>query len=98
MVTIGMNYQVLPGKEEVFERAFARVLDAMRSIAGHTASYLYKEVNQNGSYLILSEWSDKAAFDGFVRSEAFAKVTNWGKEQVLASRPKHQVYSGEALH
>jgi len=93
MVTVGMNYLVLPGKEEIFERAFKKVLDVMHQMPGHTQSQLYKEVEKPNSYLIISEWNDKNAFDGFVRSEAFAKVTNWGKEQILAGRPKHQVYT-----
>jgi heme-degrading monooxygenase HmoA len=92
MVTIGMNYKVLAGKEAVFERAFQQVLDTMKQSAGHTASSLYLEVGTPGSYLIVSDWNDKEAFDGFVKSEAFAKVTNWGKEQILAGRPKHTVY------
>jgi len=92
MVTIGMNYQVLPGKEEVFEKAFGAVLNVMKDSPGHTTSFLYKDVNNANSYLIVSEWNDQAAFQGFIKSEAFAKVTNWGKEQILAGRPKHQVY------
>jgi heme-degrading monooxygenase HmoA len=64
----------------------------MQGMAGHSASFLYKEVQKQDSYLILSVWTDKNAFDAFVASEAFAKVTNWGKEQVLSCRPKHQVF------
>lgn len=93
MVTVGMNYDVLPGKEEVFERAFKSVLGVMKESPGHTASHLYKDVDKANSYLIISDWNDKAAFDGFIKSEAFGKVTNWGKEQILAGRPKHQVYT-----
>ncbi len=93
MVTIGMNYRVLPGKEVIFETAFKRVLDTMQQMPGHTESHLYKDVAAENSYLILSDWNDKGAFDTFVRSEAFAKVTNWGKEQILADRPKHQVFT-----
>lgn len=93
MVTIGMNYQVLPGKEPVFERAFNQVLEAMKGMPGHTHSNLYRDVAANNSYLIMSDWNDKAAFDAFIKSEAFAKVTNWGKEQILAGRPKHQVFT-----
>ena len=93
MVTIGMNYRVLPGKEGVFERAFEGVLDTMRTMPGHTKTNLFKDIKEPNSYLILSDWNDKAAFDTFIRSEAFAKVTNWGKEQILAGRPKHQVYT-----
>ena len=56
------------------------------------SSKLYKEVGSPQSYLIVSEWNDEAAFNAFIRSEAFAKVTNWGKEQILSGRPKHQIY------
>ena len=98
MVTIGMNYNVLSGKELVFEKAFAQVLDTMKQDPGHTRSFLYRDVSAPGSYLIMSEWSDKAAFDKFIRSEAFARVTNWGKEQILAGRPQHQVYAASSLH
>ena len=92
MVTIGMNYKVLPDKGDVFKRAFKQVLDVMGAMDGHTHSYLYQEVDEPTSYLIVSEWNDQSAFDSFVKSDAFAKVTNWGKEQVLAGRPTHKVY------
>ena len=54
MVTIGMNYQVLPGKEEVFEKAFGAVLNVMKDSPGHTTSFLYKDGNNANSYLIVS--------------------------------------------
>lgn len=93
MVTVGMNYQVLPGKEEAFEKGFKGVITVMKDWTGHVASHLYKDVDKVNSYLIISEWNDKAAFDSFIKSEKFASVTNWGKEQILAGRPKHQVYT-----
>ena len=92
MVTIGMNYVVLPGKGEIFENAFKAVLTAMQSNPGHTGSHLFKDVENPQSYMILSDWNDKAAFDAFIQSDAFRKVANWGKEQILAGRPKHEVY------
>lgn len=95
MVTIGMNYQVLPGKEEVFERAFQAVLDVMDDSPGHTKSHLYKEVINAQSYLIVSEWNDESAFKTFIKSDGFAKVTSWGKDQILAGRPIHQVYQNQ---
>jgi len=93
MVTIGMNYKVIAGKEQIFERAFEQVLKTMDTIDGHSRSFLYCDVKDKLSYLIISEWSEKGAFDEFIRSEAFAKVTNWGKEQILTARPSHQVYN-----
>ena len=92
MITVGMNYEILEGKETIFEKAFVNVLEAMKTMEGHQCSFLYKDVNKPRSYLIISEWSDKNAFDAFIRSDRFAKVVNWGKEQILASRPQHQIY------
>jgi heme-degrading monooxygenase HmoA len=92
MVTIGMNYDVIPGKESLFEKAFESVLKAIEAAPGHTHSSLYLKKNQPNSYLILSEWNNEAAFKEFVASESFAKVTQWGKENILSGRPKHTVY------
>jgi heme-degrading monooxygenase HmoA len=92
MVTIGMNYRVLPGKEETFESAFRKVIHAMRSIAGHTGTKMYRDIDDAQSYVILSDWSDRAAFDGFIASDTFRAVANWGKENILAGRPTHTYY------
>lgn len=92
MITVGMNYKVLPGKEQIFEKAFRQVLTVMQQGEGHKESFLYKDVNDSGSYLIVSEWFDEKSFGEFIRSEAFAKVTQWGKEKILRERPKHRVY------
>jgi len=92
MVTIGMNYRVLPGKEQTFESAFRKVIHAMKGIAGHTNSKMYRDIDDPMTYVILSEWSDKGAFDAFIGSETFRNVANWGKEQILAGRPSHTYY------
>lgn len=92
MVTIGMNYTVLEGKNDVFERGFQAVLDAMKDDGGHRRSQLFRELGDPRKYLIVSEWASKEDFDRFVKSEAFARVTSWGKEQVLAERPQHRTY------
>ncbi|MEK6644904.1 MAG: antibiotic biosynthesis monooxygenase family protein [Planctomycetota bacterium] len=92
MVTIGMNYKVLPGKEENFETAFRAVIHAMRGITGHTQSKMFRDIDDAMSYVILSEWSDRGAFDAFIASETFRNVANWGKENILAGRPAHTYY------
>ena len=94
MVTIGMNYEVLSGKEDVFEAAFARVLEAIEAAEGHSRSRLYRGVGggPQADYLIVSRWDDEKAFDEFVASDAFKKVTNWGAENILAGRPSHTTY------
>ena len=95
MVTIGMNYEVLEGKEVVFEKAFARVLASLKGAPGHDSSRLYRDVQRQRSYAIHSTWSDEERFQAFIASEQFAKVTDWGKEQILAARPEHVVYRTE---
>jgi heme-degrading monooxygenase HmoA len=93
MVTIGMNYYVIPGKESVFEAAVANVVRTMQSVEGHAESHLYKEINdEDPAYLIVSRWENEDAFRAFIGSDAFKKVTNWGKENILSRRPSHTTY------
>ncbi|MCA9230221.1 MAG: antibiotic biosynthesis monooxygenase [Planctomycetales bacterium] len=92
MITVGMNYHVIEGKQQEFEEKFAGVIDALNAAEGHTSSTLWKDTADSASYLITSEWSDEQAFNNFIRSEAFRAVTNWGKEQILSGRPQHKIY------
>ncbi len=92
MITVGMNYMILPGKEKAFEDVFNAVLGAMNQMDGHKVSRLFRDVNESQRYLIISDWSDRHAFDSFIASEQFRKVANWGKEQILAGRPTHDYY------
>jgi heme-degrading monooxygenase HmoA len=92
MITVGMNYHVLPGKQQDFEQKFAGVVDALRAADGHQSSTLWRDVSDDASYLITSEWTEEQAFTDFIRSDEFRAVTNWGKEQILSGRPQHKVY------
>ncbi|MFQ5429686.1 MAG: antibiotic biosynthesis monooxygenase family protein [Phycisphaerae bacterium] len=92
MVTIGMNYKVLPDKDAVFQNAFRKVLKAMETIEGHSNSGMFRDIDDPQHYVILSEWSSRDAFDRFIASETFRNVVNWGKEQILAGRPSHTYY------
>jgi heme-degrading monooxygenase HmoA len=94
VVTIGMNYFVIAGKEQVFEDACASVVKAMREIDGHENSELYRRVGEDGDpvYLIVSRWQSEDAFKGFIASDQFKKVTNWGAENILSARPRHTTY------
>jgi heme-degrading monooxygenase HmoA len=92
MTTIGMHYDVVPGKEEEFEKGFLGVLEHLKTLPGHVESHLYEDVASVGSYVILSQWETKESFDAFLRSPEFAKVTSWGKAEMLRGRPRHKVY------
>ena len=92
MITVGMNYHVIEGKQQDFEDKFAGVIDALNAADGHTQSNLWKDVADGASYLITSEWTDEDAFKALISSDAFRAVTNWGKEQILSGRPQHKIY------
>ncbi len=92
MVTIGMNYGVLEGKDEIFTNAVAGVIEGMQSMDGHTDTRLFRDVQKPREYLIVSDWSSEEAFNAFLGSETFGKIKNWGKEQILAGRPSHTMY------
>ena len=93
MTTIGMNYDVIRGKEEEFEKGFLSTLEVMKGLPGHVESHLYAEVGSRGSYLILSQWARKEDFDSFLQSDAFKKAVAWGKAEILRSRPRHRVFN-----
>ena len=92
MITVGMNYHVIEGKQADFEEKFAAVIEALRAAEGHSNSTLWKDVSDTASYMITSEWSEEPAFLDFIHSQAFKDVTNWGKEQILSGRPQHKIY------
>lgn len=92
MITVGMNYHVIQGKQQEFEDKFAAVIEALRAAEGHNNSHLWRDVADDASYLITSEWDDEQAFTNFICSEEFRAVTNWGKEQILSDRPQHKIY------
>jgi heme-degrading monooxygenase HmoA len=92
MTTIGMHYDVIPGKEEEFEKGFTAVIEHLKKVTGHVESHLYEEVNSRGSYLIQSQWETKESFEAFIHSPEFKNVVSWGKAEILRSRPRHKVY------
>ncbi len=92
MITVGMNYHVIEGKQQDFEDKFVAVIDALKAAEGHSSSVLWKDTADSASYLITSEWSEEKAFMEFIKSEGFREVTDWGKEQILSGRPQHKIY------
>ncbi len=92
LTTIGMHYEVIPGKEEEFEKSFLKVIDYLKTVAGHVESHMYEDVASVGSYVILSQWETKEAFETFIHSPEFKQVVSWGKAEILRARPKHKVY------
>jgi heme-degrading monooxygenase HmoA len=92
MTTIGMHYDVIEGKEKTFVDAFVNTINVMKSLPGHVETRMFEDVQQKGSYVILSQWNDKKDFEAFIHSDAFRKTVTWGKENILKGRPQHKVY------
>ncbi len=93
MVTVGMYYDVIAGKEGEFEDRFGEVLDALERQPGHVSTALYHQVKCPNTYAILSEWNSREEFTMFLKSDLFREVTDWGKASILAGRPRHEIYS-----
>jgi heme-degrading monooxygenase HmoA len=93
MITVGMNYHVIDGKQQDFERRFREVLEALSGADGHVESSMYRNIDDACAYLIISEWSAQDKFTQFIRSSTFKAVTDWGKAQILTDRPHHRVYA-----
>jgi heme-degrading monooxygenase HmoA len=96
MITIGMNYKVIPGKDEEFTSVFTKVMGIMDGIDGHDTTHLFRDVHDEHSYLVVSEWSSQDAFDAFIASDRFKNVADWGKANILAGRPTHEVYGKDS--
>ena len=96
MITVGMYYEIIEGKERIFEEKFEVISNVLQDLSGHVQSLLYHQVKKPNSYTIISEWETKEDFTSFIKSDAFKNVTNWGKIEVLKDRPKHKIYGGES--
>ena len=94
MITVGMDYKIIPGKDEEFVSVFSKVLEIIKDMPGHGETHLYRDVYSEHDYLVVSEWSDEDAFKAFIASDRFKNVTDWGTENVLRDRPKHEIYGG----
>jgi heme-degrading monooxygenase HmoA len=93
VVTVGLYYDVLPGKGPEFRAKFQQVVEALnRSVPGHKATYLYQRVDDPDSFAVISEWEDRQAFLNFIHSDIFRQVTAWGRENVLRHAPRHKLY------
>ena len=92
MTTVGMQYDVVAGKEEEFVKGFLGVIEHLKTVTGHVESHMYEDVQSVGSYVILSQWATKDDFERFLQSPEFKQVVAWGKAEMLRGRPRHKVY------
>ena len=92
MLTVGLYYDVIPGKESEFEKMFDGVIEEIKKMDGFVSALLYKRVDQQNSYLIYSEWRDMESFEKLIKSKEFSDVKAEGPHLLLA-RPYHKIYN-----
>ena len=88
---IAMNrFQIAPGQEDAFEEAWRRRESHLDGVPGFLSFWLLR--GPEGDFISCSRWESEAAFNAFVASDAFKKVTSWGKQNILAGPPRHTTY------
>ncbi|MCL5412430.1 MAG: antibiotic biosynthesis monooxygenase [Candidatus Marsarchaeota archaeon] len=93
MINVGLYYSVKRGHEKEFEGYFAKVIEALKTAGGGFLSgKLYKEVFNDGEYMIYTEWESIGAFESFVASHDFHEATEFGKT-ILEGRPRHRIFT-----
>lgn len=65
--------RVPPEYAEHLERAFQHSSGSMRDVPGFRAFKFLKH-ERGGEYLVVTEWDDRAAFEAWTQSEAFARA------------------------
>lgn len=92
MLTVGLYYDVVPGRETDFEEYFKMVAAQLEKVEGYVSALLYKRVDAPNSYLIYSEWKSRESFDAFIRSREFSGAKEGGSG-MLQGRPSHKIYN-----
>lgn len=91
MISIGLYYDVVPGREKEFEDVFNAVRKSLEGTKGFVSAVLYRRVDKPNSYLIYSEWESLEAFRAFIASRPFKEVTTSYRE-MFERRPYNKVY------
>ena len=50
MITVGMNYKIVPGKDDEFITVFKKVIGIMTEMPGHAETHLYRDVDEEHDY------------------------------------------------
>jgi len=91
MISIGLYYDVVVGKEKEFEEVFNSVKRSLEGSEGFVSAALYRRVDRPNSYLIYSEWRSLEAFRSFVASRPFKEITSKYRD-IFERRPYNKVF------
>jgi heme-degrading monooxygenase HmoA len=92
MLTVGLYYDVVKGKESDFEKYFDVVVGEIKKFDGFVSALLYHRADKPNSYLIYSEWKDRESFETFIKSREFGGAKSGGSH-MLEGRPHHKIYN-----
>lgn len=68
MVRATLTMKVHAGREGEFEAAWASVAAVTRQVPGNLRQTLLRASDEPGTFIIVSDWEDRAAFGAFERS------------------------------
>ncbi|REE97580.1 antibiotic biosynthesis monooxygenase family protein [Thermomonospora umbrina] len=74
-VFVVLSARVKATDAEAFERAFARVRQAVRTVPGHRSDVLLRSPTEPGRYLLLGVWESTEKFLAWERSAAHRALT-----------------------
>ena len=85
------------GRDEIIVSAPPRVSESFieRFVASrrHWIENKLKELKDLPDHIFIK--SSKKDFESFLHSDAFKKVTSWGRAEILRGRPRHKVYTND---
>lgn len=68
MIRATLTMKVHPGREDEFEATWAAVADVTSRTAGNVRQTLLRAGDEASTFVIVSDWADRAAFEAFERS------------------------------
>jgi heme-degrading monooxygenase HmoA len=73
MIVVANRLSVAPGHEADFERRFTERESHLRSVPGFIRNLVLRPV-QGNSYVVMTFWQDRAAFEAWTQSESFRQA------------------------
>lgn len=73
MITVANRLYVKPEHAQAFEAVFRERAGLVDGMPGFVANQVLRPVNTGEPYIILTTWTSREAFMGWIRSEAFTQ-------------------------
>jgi heme-degrading monooxygenase HmoA len=70
---VELTMQIHPGREQEFEQTWLRIGEAVTGHPANLGQWLARSDEQDGTYVIVSDWVDEPRFREFERSDRHLK-------------------------